>query len=432
MPSADRPSHQRPGMPQRSAAMEGGAGAVARRWVENRRQPILATLAVLVVGMLTTTWGASLVGQQSWSVPHDLWRTLVASDRLCHLDIANLYTPPTLLVTFPGAAVVLVPIALLIDATGLGLGFQTAQNPYPVTWLVAGPCEILLSATVLFVVDAIAQRMGAERTGRAVLAAAGAAAVWSVSVRWGHPEDAVSVALLLSGMSALGRRRLVRSGWLVGAAIAVQPLVLLGLPIVLVLVPRTMLASFLLRAATPAAVLLATALAANGPATYRAVSTQPNFPLSHSNHLTPWTSLAPQLGGGVVAAGPGRIVAVMLACAGAMVLARRRRGRRNLPLSPQAMAEALWFVAGSLALRCVFESVMVAYYLWPAIAVALVAAARQPRPRLLLTAALAVALTAAAEASWRGPWVWWSVMVVGLAATLTAAWTPAVSAFPTP
>ena len=424
MPSADRPFDQRTRTRAGSASADGGVAAVARRWAANRRYPIVATLALLVVGMLTTTWGATLVGQQSWSVPHDLWRTLVAADRLRHFDIANLYTKPTLLVTFPGAAVVLVPVALLIDATGLGLGFQTAQNPYPAAWLVAGPYEILLSVTVLFAADAMAQQLEANRTSRAVLAAAGAAALWSVSVRWGHPEDAVAVALLLSGVSALGQRRLIRSGWLFGSAIAVQPLVLLGLPIALVLVPLTMLASFLLRAAIPAAVLLGLAFAANAPATSRAVTSQPNFPLSHSNHLTPWTSLAPQLGGGVVAAGPGRIVAVLFACAGAVVLARRRRGRSGAPLSPQAMSEALWVIAGALALRCALEPVMVAYYLWPVIAVALVAAARQDRPRLLLTAALAVLVTAAAEASWPGPWVWWSAMVLGLAATLCAAWTP--------
>lgn len=425
MPSADRPRDQRTGPPPAGpTTADRGTAAGARRWAANRRYPILATLALLVVGMLTTTWGPTLVGQPSWSVPHDLWRTLVAADRLRHLDFANLYTKPTLLVSFPGAAVVLVPIALLIDVTGLGFGFQTAQNPYPAAWLVAGPGEILWSATVLFVADAMAQRLGADRTGRAVLAVAGAAALWSVSVRWGHPEDAVAVALLLSGVSALGQRRLVRSGWLVGAAIAVQPLVLLGLPVVLVLVPRRMLAWFLLRAAIPGAVLLGLAFAANGPATSRAVISQPNFPLSHSDHLTPWTSLAPQLGGGVVAAGPGRIVAVLSACAGAVVLARRRRGRSGDPLSPQAISEALWFVAGALALRCAFESVMVAYYVWPAIAVALVAAARQNRPRLLRTAALVVIVMASAEASWPGPWVWWSTMMLGLAATLAAAWPP--------
>ena len=425
MPSVDRPGDKRAAKPpSMSATADGGFAAVARRWAANRRYPIFATFALLVVGMFATTWGAALVGQQYWSVPHDLWRTLVAADRLRHLDIANLYTKPTLLVSFPGAAVVLVPVVLLIDVTGLGLGFQTVQNPYPAAWLVAGPCEILLSATVLFAADAMAQRLGADRTGRAVLAVAGAAALWSVSVRWGHPEDAVAVALLLWGVSALGERRPVSSGWLVGAAIAVQPLVLLGLPIVLVLVPRTMLASFVFRAAIPAVVLLGLAWAANGPATSRAVTSQPNFPLSHSDHVTPWTSLAPQLGGGVVAAGPGRIVAVLSACALAVVLARRRRGRPAAELSPQALSEALWFVAGAFALRCAFESVMVAYYLWPAIAVALVAAARHDRSRLLRTAALVVLVTAAAEASWRGPWVWWSSMVAGLAATLSAAWTP--------
>ena len=51
--------------------------------------------------------------------------------------------------------------------------------------------------------DAIAERLGADRAKRAVLALASAVALWSVSVRWGHPEDAVAVGLLLYAILAL-------------------------------------------------------------------------------------------------------------------------------------------------------------------------------------------------------------------------------------
>ncbi len=91
----------------------------------------------------------------------------------------------------------------------------------------------------LFAADAIAERLGATRPKRAVLAAAGAVALWNVSVRWGHPEDAVAVGLLLFGILALSDGRTGRSAWLIGAAVAVQPLVLLALPVVLtVIAPR--------------------------------------------------------------------------------------------------------------------------------------------------------------------------------------------------
>jgi hypothetical protein len=77
----------------------------------------------------------------------------------------------------------------------------------------------------------------------------------------------------------------------------------------------------------------------------------------------------------------------------------------------------------ALALRCVFEPVMVAYYLWPALAVALIAASPS-WPRLIATSAAAVALTYASQLSWRSPWTWWAPMIAGLALTLFLARVP--------
>ena len=386
----------------------------------NRLFPVLATLALVVVGMVTTTWGAHLIGEQAWAVPHDLWRTLVAAHRLGRLDLPNLYTQPTALITFPGAALILVPASAVIDGTGLGLAFQTVHNPYPDAWLVAGPYEIVLSATALFAADAVAERLGAARSSRAVLAVAEAIALWNVSVRWGHPEDAVAVALLLYGVLALADGRTARSAWLVGAAIAVQPLVLLGLLVVLAVLPAGRMAGFLLRAAVPGAVLIAIAAAANWHATWHAVTSQPNWP--SRNHPTPWTSLAPEIGGGAVAAGPSRLLAVLLACGCAFVVGRRWRRRQRVGTwNPAILGELLWWVATALAFRCVFESVMVAYYVWPVLAVALVAASAG-RTRLVVTATSASVLTLVGQAEWRGPWLWWATVVVGLGLTLGAAW----------
>jgi hypothetical protein len=137
-----------------------------------------------------------------------------------------------------------------------------------------------------------------------VLAIAEAVALWSVSVRWGHPEDAVSVGLFLYAILALARSRRRRAAWLAGAAIAIQPLVLLAVPVVAMTIPLRRVPGFLIRAAAPAAVALAAAAAANWNATYAAVTSQPNSPTI--NHPTPWESLAPHLSGGVVAPGSWR------------------------------------------------------------------------------------------------------------------------------
>jgi energy-coupling factor transporter transmembrane protein EcfT len=71
----------------------------------------------------------------------------------------------------------------------------------------------------------------------------------------------------------------------------------------------------------------------------------------------------------------------------------------------------------------VFESVMVAYYLWPVLAVALIAASRD-WVRLAATSAAVVTLTFVSQASWRSPWTWWAPMVAGLALTLFLARLP--------
>src|SRR6516164_9462043 len=201
-------------------------------WLSRRLFPLLATIGLIAFGIASTIWwGPAILGKSAWSLPDDLWATLAAAQRLMHGDLAGLYTPPTRLVTFPGAAVILVPVVAIIDAGRLSLQVQNAHNLHPSAWLIAGPYEIALSAVALFAADAIAERLGASRPKRAVLAGASAVTLWSVSVRWGHPEDAVAVGLLLYAILALAESRTSRSAWLAGAAVAVQPLVLLAFPL---------------------------------------------------------------------------------------------------------------------------------------------------------------------------------------------------------
>jgi hypothetical protein len=393
-------------------------------WLARRLFPVLATVGLIAVGIASTIWwGPGLIGRTAWALPHDLWGTLAAARRLLHLNVSGLYTQPTGLITFPGAAVILVPVVAVIDAAGLSLQVPGAQNAQPGAWLLAGPYEIALSAVALFAADAIAERMGVARPRRALLAAASAVALWSVSVRWGHPEDAVAVGLFLFGILALSDSRLERSAWLIGAAVAVQPLVLLALPIVLAVIEPRRLAGFLTRAAAPGVLVLGAAAAANWKATFNAVTSQPNFPTV--NHPTAWASFAPDLGSGTVAAGPARAFAILVACGCALVVGRRWRAARHpAEWSPQTLGELLWWIAVALALRSIFEPVMVAYYLWPVLAVALITASRS-WSRLVATSIAAATLTGVSQAPWRSPWSWWAPMVAGLVLTLFFARVPA-------
>jgi hypothetical protein len=411
---------------QASTPGPGGADAAraAPRWPRRRLFPLLATIGLIVIGMASTTWwGPGLVGRAGWSLPDDLWATLAAAQRLLHGNLGGLYTPPTRLVTFPGAAVILVPVVALIDAAGLSLQVQNAHNLHPPVWLVAGPYEIALSAIALFAADALAEHLGAGRARRALLAGASAVALWSVSVRWGHPEDAVAVGLLLYAILALSKSATGRAAWLCGAAVAIQPLVLLALPVVAVVVEPRRLAGFFARAAAPAVVLLGAAAAANWTATFHAVTSQPNWVTV--DQATPWAALAPHTGGGqAVAAGPARILAILVACGCALVAGRRWRAARGSRWSQDTLGEVLWWTAVALGLRSVFEPVMVAYYLWPALAVALIAASRS-WSRLIPASAAAVVLTLVSQLTWRGVWSWWTPMIAGLALTLFFARSPA-------
>jgi hypothetical protein len=367
----------------------------------------MATLGLIAFEMASTLWwGPAIMGVKHWSLPDDMWGTLIAAQRMMHSSFSGLYTPPTALVSLPGTALVLVPLAALLALFGIPLGPNWSVALHPAAWLLTGPYEIAIASIPLFAADYIAERRSVTARGRLLLALAEAVALWGITVRWGHPEDAVAVGLLLYAYAASSNGRLAGAGWLAGAAIAVQPLALLAVPILMVDLPWRRFPGFLARAALPSVVLLGVALAANWSTTERSVFHQPNFP--SVDHPTLWTSLAPRMADGSVASGPGRLAAIAVACGIALWL--RRRGGDN---------DLLWWIAVVLALRSVFEPVMVAYYLWPPLAVSLIVAA--PRGRLAVTALATTAVTMAAQVSWRNPWAWWVPLLCGVAITLALA-----------
>ena len=399
--------------------------------------PLVASIGLIAVGMFTTTVGPTMEGHAEWALPYDLWGTLVAAVRLAHGNIAGLYTEPTGLVSLPGAAIILLPGAAVIAATGLSLQIPGPHNLHPAVWLLAGPYEIALCCVTLFAADALAEQLGVTRWKRAMLAVASACALWNVSARWGHPEDAVAVGLFLYAVLALSRSRTALAGWLAGAAVCVQPLVLLTLPLLLAVLPWRRMPMFLLRSAVPSAVLLGAAALANWHATYTSVTSQPNSPVI--NHPTAWTSLAPHLSGSNVAAGPARLATIVLACCFALAVRRRWLAQLNATEAadgaprgagvaasahwwPTALlADVLWWTALTLALRSFFEPVMVSYYPWPPLAVALIPAATLSWPRLVAASAVAGGLTAAAQGPSHSVWIWWAPLVAGLVVMLALA-----------
>jgi hypothetical protein len=409
-------------LPCASALRRAGRSIGRRAWA--RRFALLGTL-LLGAGTAVRSFVFTLqvIGRHHrllrvWWVPGDIWGTLRDGQMIAWLDFGHLYQAGTAMVTLPGTALLLAPVAAVVNAFGLVTDFPFAV-PHPSAWLVLGPWAVAVSGIALVALDALAERLGVGPAKRAALGVAGAAVLFPVVGWWGHPEDAVAVGLFLFALLAAVDRRPVAAGWLTGVALAVQPLVVLGVPVLLGALGGAFLGRgsfggrlcwpFIVRAALPSLVLLAPVLAAAPHATLHALLDQPNFP--GVDHPTPWTALAPHLGGHgkdlAVAAGPGRLVAVVGA-GGLWPLASRWRGR------PARLAA---LVAVALELRCLTESVMDPYYLWPALAVSVVLGATAGWRWLVVLAlgALAVSVVAELPLGWVA---WWTLSVLGGAAVV--------------
>ena len=383
--------------------------------------------------MFTTTWGPSLIGRTEWALPYDLWGTLIATTRLAHGNIGGLYAPPTGLISLPGAAVILLPCAALISALGLSLAIPGPHNLHPAVWLVAGPYQIALvlrhrcSPPTRWPSGSACARWkrGPARRRRA------RASCGRSRARWGHPEDAVAVGLLLYAVLAQsnGPDRGGRAGW-PGRPSASSRSCCSPCRCMLALLPWRRMVPFLVRGALPSAVLLAATAIANWHDTYQSVTSQPNSPVINHPTVVDLARPAdgqPQRRGRAVPAGHDRARLPVRAGRPAPLAVPGQRGRRSTaagdapacrgtacrttaageaadpapgsgnvpPWTAALLADVLWWVAFTLALRSFFEPVMVSYYPWPPMAVALIPAAtlagRACWPRACWRAALPAA-----------------------------------------
>jgi len=412
--------------------------------LKRRTWPIVVSCVYVVLGLLFSfRWGPVVQHLPSqWLRPDDLGAAYMAASDLAHGHFGAIYTHGFL--AYPGLLLVLAPLtraglggSFIEIATNhhllthpvpyiatsnllkTGSPFVSGRNEYvlhPDALVTLIPAALVLSCVALFACDALAERLQVSQTRRVVLLVAEAVLLWNVTVFWGHPEDPVAVALAIYALIFAMDERFTGAGWLFGAALVFQPLVIVMFPVLLFLVGKDRAFGLIVRGVVPAAVVTVVPLVANFHDTFHALVTQPTFPLNtYSNHQTPWTFLAQkQGGGGAVGAGPMRIPVLALAV-GVGWWARRWRHR------PEMLA---WAVAVTFALRLLFEVTMTDYYIWPALAVGLVVAARCSQLRFAVSIAVAILTTVVAQ--WRIGWLpWWSVDVAGVALLLAIASRPA-------
>jgi hypothetical protein len=422
--------------------------------LDRRIWALAISVVYVVIGMAYEfRWGPIVRHvPSSWIAPGDLLSDYGTAIQFAQGHFSNVYAPGRGFLSYPGLLVALYPLAAInnifhglwvnikvnnvlvphpevLIAPHLPSGFWYEGNFGPTTThgveqviqASAYPYLIFLtlaySCFALFACDALAERLQVDRSRRAVLAIAEAVVLWNVTILFGHPEDAVAVGFAIYALIFAFDERFVGAAWLFGLALAFQPLAIVTLPILLVMAGRSRALGMAVRGAVPAAVVTAAPLIASIHNTFHALIDQPTFPEVSSAHRTPWTFLAPKLGG----TGKGTTVGGGLPRTAVLALAAffgwwARRWREK----PEMMA---WALAAVLAIRVYFETVMYSYYVWPVLAVALAVAARGSRRRFGIAVTLAVLTTIIGQ--WHMPWAeWWLIDVAGITGLLVAASRP--------
>ncbi len=395
--------------------------------------PLAGTIALLASGLAYSFFWypvAHHIGY--WITADDIWGTFRDAHFIIWNGEGHVYSG-TEFVTFPGIAVLLAPFAWLQDVLKLTVSSPGVYLYKPTGWFVLDPANLLCGAALLFPLDAIARRLSLSSPRRALATLLETILIFPVVAFWGHPEDTLSLALGLYALLAAYDRRWLHSAAFFALSVVFQPLILLIVPIALAYVPVRKWPVFGVIMAIPTAILLIPPLIQEwGPTTY-AIFKQPNYPAI--DHPTPWMALAPVLSrprwvrvftihfvkgtrrvtygpvwkraGEVVAAGPGRTIAIVLACFVGVWVARRK----------PSLVEVVWWAAFALSLRCVFESVMDPYYLVPTLVLVVVVASTVSWFRFVATIAAAALCTRTSY--WNtGEWRYYLFVTLSLLAAL--------------
>jgi len=384
-----------------------------------RKWAIVMALALLAAGMAWTfLWPATSGHLGTLYSPGDIWGSYNDAQGILLGHYGSIYTHDAGFIVGPGILLSLVPVAFL------GTHFRLATDipfavPHPWAWLLIEPCISLMMILPLAGIDKAAECLGA--TSRARLLAVGLAAFASFECLyvWGHPEIPIATGLVIYGLLAAWDNRPVATGWLFGAALGFQPMAILVAPLALALLLPRQWWSVIWRAALVPMVLLAVPLIARFHQTFSAFLQEATFPKNPNLHPTPWIALAPVLAKGVVSGSRTRIGAEVVDLVIGLWAWRHR---------PERLVSVIWLAGLMLSMWCVFEAVMISYYLTPGVMVLLAVCALGPKQGHRVQKVLVSSLAGAGVEAWTfihvGEWLYWLVML-GLLCILWLASMPA-------
>jgi hypothetical protein len=394
----------------------------------------MTVISVMVGILYMTEWNRLTHHVPVWAIGGDLWGILRGAQYVGWGYFGGVYDQSTGINSLPGMPLLLAPAAILIDHLQLSASMGNITLVHPTAAFVLEPIELLLGSSVLFPVDALAQRLGVPRRRRILLCICVAVLAWPVGAVWGHAEDLVALTFALCALLRSLDREWHAAAWLLGVGICFQPYVCVIAPVLIGMSPRAAWRSTLPRLAALPATLLVLAFSENPGGTFRAVVSQPTPPAV--NHATPWIALAPHLSvpslrvphavelwnhvvvaapvshgpSVLVAGGPSRALGLVVAIAAGLVVSRRHLS------TPQIV----WIVGLVLASRALFESVMTPYYLAAPMIVLAILASRQSAGRFGMSCLLMLTTTVYTYFH-LSPWIWWSPIVaaIGLLLWLT-------------
>lgn len=388
----DRPHRH----PEQTGRSDSQPGAQDRTWPS----ALLLGLTFTAAAMAWSLLYYPAHGLKGYRTPGDFWVTLRSAQYVANGALGYIYEATVTYYSLPLFPILLAPLAWMVEYWHL----TEAPVPTATAWLLVGPFALATAVPLLYAVRSLA--VAAGRRGRELTAQLGIVVLVLGPVAWkyGHYEDILALAFTMVAVREVINGRSSRAAALVGLAVGCKQWAVVVVPLVVLLFPGKRLKLAAIALALPC-LLAGFPLLVDWEHAHAHLLGARNFP--QFGHLALWADGS----GDTVLTLPFRLVALAIAIAISVLVSRRRFAR-----DPRALFAALGII---LYVRCLFEPVLHAYYLAPALAFLLLHEGhRRGRYRRTLTLGCALFVVFAFHSH---PVLWWMTFALASAALLAPA-----------